>query len=300
MKTITPSLDLVVDAGNYLGETPVWSPDEQILYWINCEQPPELHSWNPATKAHRQWLMPKRIGGLAPTADGALIFALSDGLYDFSPKDGALRLRAPSPFGPRVALHETCVDHQGRLWVGGYDLDFTGASLNGPDLPRKGALCRLDGDVLVRVYEGVTVSNGLAVSPDGRSLYHTDTLSGVLQRWSLDPDTGHLTTPHEFVRLPLQEGFMDGAAVDSEGGYWSVLAVAGKIHRYLPNGALDLVVDMPFNMPIKVAFGGETLDTMYLTTAALNGRAGSAKSAPIGGVFSFKPGFKGLPQPLVR
>ena len=79
---------IAFDAGNHLGETPVWSAREQALWWVNCEEPPELHRWHPASGAHRVWPMPKRIGGFVFKASGGLLVALNDGVYDFAPESG--------------------------------------------------------------------------------------------------------------------------------------------------------------------------------------------------------------------
>src|SRR5581483_3681645 len=156
-KLIAPKLDLVVDAGNHLGETPLWLADEQVLYWVNCEEPPELHRWSLATNEHRVWPMPRRIGGVAAKASGGLIVALADGLYDFDPADGSLKLRVKSPMPAHAALHETGTDRQGRLWVGGIDLR-TGRDQTAP---QGASLFRLDGNVLTPIASGITCSNGI-------------------------------------------------------------------------------------------------------------------------------------------
>src|SRR5579863_3593124 len=115
---------LAFDADNYLGETPIWSVAEQLLYWVNCEHPPELHCWSPATGKHSMWPMPQRIGGFVPKAGGGLLVALADGLYDFVPESGSLTMRVKSPLPAHVKLHESHCDRQGRFWIGGYDHDF--------------------------------------------------------------------------------------------------------------------------------------------------------------------------------
>jgi sugar lactone lactonase YvrE len=296
MKTISPKLDLVVDAGNHIGETPLWLTREQVLYWVNCEEPPELHRWNPVNDEHRVWPMPRRIGGVAAKAPGGLIVALADGLYDFDPADGSLKLRVKSPLAPAHALHETGVDRQGRLWVGGYALNMEKPR----ESPKAAALFRLEGGQLVRMLDSITVSNGLAFSPDGRTLYHTDCMTGVLQRWDLDPVTGNIANAREFFSLPLDQGVIDGATVDSEGGYWSAFIGASKIRRYLPDGTLDLEVLLPIELPTMVTFGGPDLDTLFITTANLQHGRGVRDANWSGGLFSFKPGFKGLPTSLVK
>jgi sugar lactone lactonase YvrE len=93
---------------------------------------------------------------------------------------------------------------------------------------------------------------------------------------------------------------MDGATVDREGGYWSAVMMAGRIRRFLPDGTPDLEVQVPFTYPSMIAFGGPDLDTLYITTGNMQHGTGERDALKSGGVFSFKPGFKGLPQPLVK
>ncbi|MCB2060540.1 MAG: SMP-30/gluconolactonase/LRE family protein, partial [Novosphingobium sp.] len=97
---------LAFDADNYLGETPIWSIEDQALWWVNCEHPPELHRWSPESGEHAHWPMPQRIGGFVPKRGGGLLVALADGLYDFDPGSGALTPRVASPLPPHVKLHE--------------------------------------------------------------------------------------------------------------------------------------------------------------------------------------------------
>jgi sugar lactone lactonase YvrE len=118
----------VLDAGNHLGETPIWCAAEQVLYWINCEKPPELHRWSPATGRHDIWPMPKRVGGYVPKAAGGLLVVLADGLYDFDTTSATLSLRVKSPLPDHVSLHECHCDRQGRFWVGSYDHHYPTAT----------------------------------------------------------------------------------------------------------------------------------------------------------------------------
>lgn len=296
MKSIVPKLELVVDAGNHLGETPLWVAHERVLYWVNCEEQPELHRWNPAGNEHRVWPMPRRIGGVVAKAKGGLIVALADGLYDFEPADGSLTLRVKSPLAAPHALHETGIDRQGRMWVGGYALNLAKPS----ESPKAAALFRLDGDRLVRMLDGITVSNGLAFSPDGRTLYHTDCMTGVLRRWDLDPTTGNIANGQDLFAIPREQGIIDGGTVDEEGGYWSAIIGASKLRRYLPGGTLDLEVELPFQRPTMVTFGGANLDTLFITTANLQHGASARDAVKSGGIFCFKPGVKGLQTPLVK
>ena len=285
------AVTIAFDADNYLGETPMWSEPDQALWWINCENPPELHRWSPATGAHRVWPMPKRIGGFVPKASGGLLVALADGVYDFDPGSGALVLRAPSPLPPQVMLHECHCDRQGRFWIGAYDHDFpvnraaTGASW-----------FRLDGEHLTPVIEGIAVANGLAFSPDGRTMYAADAPTRRVDAWDLDPATGELSGRRVFLQLAEGEGFVDGGTVDSQGGYWLANVAAGRLRRYWPDGKLDRIVDLPFSNPTKPAFGGPELATLYVTSTRLAMPCFMNPTMPNGPVFSLQPGEHGVPE----
>lgn len=279
------------DAGNYLGETPIWSADDQALWWVNCEHPPELHRWSPASGEHGKWDMPRRVGGFVHKAGGGLLVALADGLYDFDPDSGALALRIASGLPGQVKLHECHCDRQGRFWIGAYDHDFpanreaSGASY-----------FRLDGDTLTPVIEGIAVANGLAFSPDGLTMYCSDSPKRSVQAYDLDTDTGDLSNGRLFLQLVEGEGFVDGATVDSEGGYWLANVGAGRLRRYLPDGTLDRIVELPFTNPTKPAFGGPDLKTLYVTSTSMDMTAFKDPSAPNGPVYQLQPGETGVPE----
>ena len=88
------------DANNHLGETPIWSQEDQALWWVNCEKPPEIHRWSPATGEHSKWQFPDRVGGFVHKAGGGLLVALADGLYDFDPESGAMQVRVKTGLPP--------------------------------------------------------------------------------------------------------------------------------------------------------------------------------------------------------
>ena len=155
-------------APDFLGETPIWSTEEQALYWIDCSEH-TLFRWAEEVGA-RRWPMPERIGGVALT-QGGVIVVLARGVHHFDPVHGKLVLIARSGLPAHISLHDCRCDREGQLWVGAIDSTF------GPDNrhPGGGALMRLDGDRLTIVVPGFTVANGLAFSPDGGTLYATDT-----------------------------------------------------------------------------------------------------------------------------
>lgn len=295
--TQTPHpVTLALDAANYLGETPVWSAEEQALYWVNCEHEPMLSRWDPATGARQDWPMPERIGGFVLKAGGGAIVVLARGLHDFDFGSGTLTLRVPSPLPDHISLHEVQCDRDGRLWVGAINHRLRDT----PQLPGGGMLFRLDGDTLVPEVEGINCANGLAFSPDGTRLYLSDSPKATIECWTLDRATGRLSERRTFATIAEGAGFVDGATVDSEGGYWATLVYGAAIRRYAPDGSIADTITLPFANPTKVAFGGADLRTLFITTTQMIPRSGKPNFGQelLGGIFQIEPGGVGMVDPL--
>ncbi len=284
---------LAFDAKNHLAESPIWSARDQALWWVNCESPPEIHRWQPESGAHRVWPMPQRVGGFVHKMDGGLLVALADGVYDFDLESEALTLRAPSPLPPHVTLHECHCDRQGQFWVGSFDHRFP-ADRDAAG----GAWFRLEGDVLTPVIEGIAVANGLAFSPDGRTLYCANTPSRMVEAYDLEPETGAVSNRRTFLTLAPGDGHIDGATVDAEGGYWLAVVATGTVRRYRPNGTLDRTITLPCSNPTKPAFGGEALDTLYVTSTKMVIKPDAPGVDANGGLFVVKLGVRGISESL--
>lgn len=286
----------VFDADNYLGETPIWSVAEQVLWWVNCEHPAELHRWSPATGTHQSWPMPSRIGGFVPKAGGGLLAVLADGLYDFDIASGNLTPRVKSDLPPHIKLHECHCDRQGRFWVGAFDHHFpTDRAAAG------GSFYRLDGAALTPVIGGITVANGLAFSPDGRTMYAASSPSRTVEAYDLDPSTGAVSNRRNFITLAADDkGHIDGATVDAQGGYWLAVVGVGELRRYLPDGTLDRTIGLPFSNPTKPAFGGANLRTLYVTSTKMKINPEMPGFDANGGVFALMPGETGVAEVPLR
>ena len=285
----------VLDADNHLGETPMWNPADGALWWVNCEHPAELLRWVPETGERHSWPMPKRIGGFVHKADGGVLVALADGLYDLDLANGTTALRVRSHLPEHVKLHECHCDRQGRFWIGAMDHHYPA------DRSAKGgSYFRLDGDVLTPVIEDIAVANGLAFSPDGHTMYAASTSWRKVRAYDLNSGTGVLSGGRPFIDLdgvgPVIGGHLDGATVDAAGGYWLAVVGIGQLRRYHPDGSLDRIIGTPCSNPTKPAFGGPDLATLYVTSTQMVIKPDAPGNALNGGVFALVPGEKGMAE----
>lgn len=284
-----------------LGESPFWHPEEAALYW--CDIPGRaLHRWAPATAVHTQWALPSEPGCIAPLPGGDLLLACRDGLFRFSPTSGnRLRLAAP-PYDPaRERFNDGKADPQGRLWVG---------TIYEPRKPPDAALYRWAGGRLERMVGDITVSNGLAFSPDGRTMYRSDTAAHRIWALDFDGSDGSLSRQRVFAEFAAKQpnqdlatygGRPDGAAVDAEGAYWCAMFEGQRLLRIAPDGRLLQAVALPVRCPTMPCFGGPDLCTLYVTTARHNRPAEELAAQPLaGGVLSLRVDVPGLPVHFAR
>jgi sugar lactone lactonase YvrE len=294
--TTAPRLDCdvacVLDVRNGTGESPAWSAREAALYWVDITGA-RVHRWRPADGAHTQWALPAVVGSLGLRAAGGLVLALRTGLHLFDTASGQLTLLChPEADRPGNRYNDGRVSPDGRFWVGSMD-----------DRPQKEAtarLYRLDADHRCsEIDAGLVVSNGLAFSPDGATLYHSDSRRATIWRRAHDPATGAVGAREVFAHVPAEHGRPDGAAVDAEGCYWSCGVSAGRLNRYSPQGRLIAWVPMPVSHPTMPCFGGADLATLYVTSLRDGlSPADLQRSPQAGGLFALRPGVAGLPTPL--
>lgn len=159
--------------------------------------------------------------------------------------------------------------------------------------PGGGALYRLDPDLSVHVVlENVTISNGLAWSPDGSLAYYNDTATHRTDVFDYDGESG-LTGRRPFVDLSAEAENPDGLTVDEEGCVWVAFYGGGAVRRYTPDGALDEVVEVPARQVTACTFGGPGMDELFITTSREGLEPGDDPLA--GSLFRAVPGVKGLP-----
>jgi sugar lactone lactonase YvrE len=284
------AFECVLEVKASLGECPLWSVDEQALYWVDINAP-SLNRFDPASGANAAWPMPQSIGCFALRERGGFVAALRDGFWLVGP-DGTLDRRiALAPYDPaHHRFNDGRADRRGRFWAG---------SMNERRDAATAALYRLDPDsTLTAMIESVMISNGLAFSPDWRTMYHTDTPTRVITAWDFDLASGAIASRRVFAQFSGETDRPDGAAVDREGCYWSAFYRGGKVVRLSPRGERLAEYPVPAMCPTMCAFGGPDLKTLYVTTARQQRDADELARLPqSGGIFAMRVDVPGLPEP---
>jgi sugar lactone lactonase YvrE len=279
----------ILDAKALLGESPVWSAEEQALYWVDILRP-ALHRLDPATGATFTWSMPDAIGSFGLCQRGGAVVALRSGLHRFDFDSGRLTLLAhPEPDRPGNRFNDGKVSPDGRFWAGTMDE----ASLKRPT----GALYRLDPDgTCRRMVDGLIVSNGLAWSGDGRTMFHSDSKGQVIWAYDYDLATGEIGNRREVARPGEEEGRPDGAATDVEGYYWSAGISAGVLNRWSPDGRLARKVELPCAAPTMPCFGGPDMKTIFVTSTRHHVPDQRLREKPLSGrIFALRVDVPGVP-----
>ena len=290
----TPSvpsvLNCVMDAKASLGECPVWSVAEQALYWVDINAP-ALHRFDPATGDDTAMAMPESIGCFALRSQGGFVVALRGGIWLAGP-DGTLERKiADAPYDPaHHRFNDGRCDPQGRFWAG---------SMNEQRDADSAALVRVDRDHRVTlVLRDMMISNGLAWSPDGRTMYHTDTPTRTIHAYDFDAASGLPSHRRVLAHFAEATHRPDGGAVDSEGCYWTAFYGGGKVARLSPAGAVLAEFPVPAQCPTMCAFGGPDLKTLYVTSARQFRSDEELTRLPLsGGLFAMAVAVPGLPEP---
>lgn len=241
-----------------LGEGPVWVERDQALWFTDIKRQ-KVHRFDPANGDQRSWSAPEQVGFVLPAASGGFIAGLQSGLHRFDPGGGEFETLAEvEPDRPANRLNDGTVDPSGRLWFG---------TMDDGEREKTGAFYRFHSGRLSETgLAGISITNGPAVSPDGRTLYWVDTLGGTISACPIGDD-GRLGESRLVVRIASGEGYPDGPTVDSEGSIWVGLYGGWEVRRYSPAGELLDRVRFPVANITKIAFGGPGRKTAFATTA---------------------------------
>ena len=280
----------VLDVRASLGECPVWSVAEQVLYWVDINAP-SLNRFDPATGRNAVMPMPESIGCFALRRNGGFVVALRGGFWLADAAGKLARKVSAAPYDPaHHRFNDGRCDPQGRFLAGSMNEQRDGSTA---------ALVRLDPDFTqTRLIAGMTISNGLAFSPDGGTMYHTDSPTQVIHAYAYDAASGTPGSPRVFARCTQEVGAPDGAAIDSDGCYWIAFYRGGKVVRIAPDGRVRAEFAVPAMCPTMCAFGGRDLRTLYITSARQRCEPEELARLPqSGGLFAMTVDVAGLPEP---
>lgn len=283
----------VYEARNVCGEGPVWDIADQALYWVDIPER-KIYRRRESDGQVTSWTVPSDIGAMALRKSGGFIAALRSGLALFDSKRGTTEVFAdPEKDEPMTRFNDGKCDRAGRFWIG--------TCHEQADLKKRrpiAALYRVDADLSChRVLGGVKTSNGIDWSPDGRTMYYTDTPTLRIDAFDFDPKRGTLSNRRLFAKIPPGAGRPDGLAVDADGHVWSGHFDGWRVTRYRPDGTIERIKKLPVQHVTSCAFGGPDLKTLYITSATEDLTAEQLAAQPLAGaLFALPTDVCGLPM----
>ena len=278
--------ELVLDARAELAEGPCWLAERGLLAWVDITAG-LVHLFDPATGADRALDVGQPVGAVVPTDDGRLALAVRDGfaLLDLDRAEVELIVEVERErIGNR--MNDGKSDPAGRFWAGTMAVDMGAGA---------GGLYRLDAERNVELMvPGVSVSNGLGWSPDGRLMYYIDSPQGRVDVFDFDATSGAIANRRPFAQV--KGGDPDGMAVDAGGGLWVAIWGAGKVLHFLPDATISDEIELPASRVTSCCFGGPELRDLYITSAWQGMTADQRAREPLaGGIFRSRPGVQGQP-----
>jgi sugar lactone lactonase YvrE/DNA-binding IclR family transcriptional regulator len=280
----------VSEVRSLLGEGPVWSPRDNALYWVDIFTP-SVHRYDAATGVDTETPLGTMVSLVVPKASGGLLVATPGGVMalDLSTR----RLTSfchPEAGRENVRYNDGKCDRRGRLWVGSMDM---GAAAN-----RGHLFCIEANGSWKQVDTGFTVPNGIGWSPDNKTMYVTDTYRQTIYRYDFDLASGTIGNRRPLITIAASDGKPDGLTVDDQGCLWVALWDAWQIARFSPEGQLMQRMRVPVPRPTSCCFGGDNLDTLYVTSASLRLSEAQLATAPLSGsLFSIQVNdARGLPE----
>lgn len=288
MTPLVVPVEVACPARAMLGEGPLWDDFADRLRWVDivgCK----LHEYDPVTGIDQRTLLPRPVTAVGLSESGPLLLALEDRLARLGARDAAPReVNGFRAAVAEVRFNDGKVDPWGGFQVGTMHRKGTEAL---------GSLYRLAPDLTMeeRISE-VTCSNGLDWCEDRRSFLHVDSVLSRVDVYSTDEATGEITGRRRVLQVP-GPGIPDGLSLDSEGSIWIAMWGGGEVRRLTPDGRVDRIVKLPVTQVTSIAFGGDTLDELFITTARDGLSEGQLASEPhAGDLFWCRPGTSGRPS----
>ncbi len=260
-----------------VGESPVWHPGEQRLYWVDI-QGKQIHRFDPTSGNNETFELPEIVTCIQLREQAGLVLTLKKDFACFDPTTGKLeRMGSVEAGQPGNRFNDGKCDPQGRFWAGTMDAVHWSQP--------SGHLFRMDVDHEITLMQSeVICSNGSGWSPDGRTMYYTESFRYAIFAYDFDGATGTITNRRTFATVDAKGGgFPDGMTVDAEGFVWSNIVGLGQIRRFDPQGRLERVIELPVPRGTDSTFGGKDLKTMYVPSALETMTAVQIAAAPLSG-----------------
>jgi sugar lactone lactonase YvrE len=275
--------------GADVGEGPCWDIATRTLLFVDVT-PGTIHRLDPETGVVTSRSIGQEIGAAIPRTTGGLVVAARDGI-GFLADDPTAQLEIVAPIeadNPGNRMNDARCDPAGRLWAGTMAFDFA---------RHAGSLYRVETDGRAeRILSDVTISNGLGWSPAGTTMYFIDSGEAAVDAFAYDPETGAATNRRRLVEFGRGDGMPDGLTVDADGHLWVAMFGAGIIRRFSSRGVPSGQVRLPVSQVTSVAFGGDAMDTLFVTSAAYKMSPDRLAEEPLAGAtFRCRPGPTGLP-----
>ncbi|MFZ0369019.1 MAG: SMP-30/gluconolactonase/LRE family protein [Halobacillus sp.] len=284
------SVKLVLDSKSTLGEGPSWDSEKEVLYWVDIVGK-KIHRYDPVQHENTTVELEQYPGTIQPREDGEVILALQNGFYFYNWMSETLEpITDPENHLPGNRFNDGKCDPAGRFWAGTMNLE---------EKQDKGALYRLDTNLEVtEKLNGLSISNGLAWSPDHAYMYHIDTPTKQVVRYDFNMETGEITNPKTVVTIPEDQGSPDGMTIDEEGMLWIAHFGGAGVSRWNPEkGECVEFIDVPASNVTCCVFGGKDMNELYITTARKDMSEEDLEKYPeAGGLFKLKTKVRGLPS----
>ncbi len=281
--------ELLYDAKAALGEGPVWDFRKNQLLWVDIENG-RLHTYDPTAGSHQQQNFGEMLGAAVPTEEGKVLLALASGLAIYEPDTGIMeRQSALAGSSADMRCNDGKCDFKGNFWIGTMHKDL---------VPYAGGLYKVSGDFSVSPQlSDTSISNGMAWSEDNLTYYYIDSGVNEVVAFNFDPQRCTISGKRSLFSFPDSFGSADGMCIDSEGMLWIAHWGGNCVRRWHPNeGTVLTLIEVPAPHVTSCCFGGEDLDTLYITTARSGLSQGQLLKYPLsGGLFTFKPGSTGTP-----
>jgi len=288
-------LEVAVRQESIIGEGPCWDDRSETLYWIDILGK-KIYSLSSDTYKVKMYDTNQFIGFLALRERSGLICALQDGIYAFNPLDGLMTGLLPRPDGvyENNRFNDGKCDPAGRLFAGTMSNSGNSGEAGGN---KAGTLYQIDKNWQVKeVVRNVTISNGLAWSPDHKKFYYIDSPTREISVFNYKSETGEVTNRQVAIDFRSESGIPDGMTIDEEGRLWIAHWGGWKVSCWNPvNGRKLMEIDVPCRNVSCCTFGGRKMDTLYITTARESLNLAEIKSQPeSGSLFVICPGTKGM------